>query len=379
LPGAPGVSTTFRLGYRPSLDGLRGLGGLAVLLCHFGLIPGGFIGVDLLFVLSGFLITILLVEEYQKKGSISLPAFFGRRFLRLLPALVALLLVIVLTTILHRPSGVREVLKESAITLGFVANWHTIHQVALPNFGHTWSLSLEIQFYVLWVVLLAVLLKANVSKGRILTLTVAAALASAVWRALLFLMRPPNGPARDQFTMRLFTGLDTRADVLLIGCLAGLLVAWNLVPRSNRSRRLLGLGAAISTAVLGHMLLHSCLDHHQFYKGLFLLVALMLGILLVFLTTNPPRIVLYVLERPVLTGLGRVSYSLYLLHLPIMFALAPTPGNIGWKAPLTTVLGIGLSLAAAVLSFCFIERPCLRLKLDTRRSGQSAPPLRQAA
>src|SRR5579885_2477102 len=144
----------FHLGYRPWLDGLRGLAILAVFVYHLQLITGGFLGVDVFFVLSGFLITSLLLEEWQRRGTISFPRFYMRRALRLLPAFFAFLLACFVYIVIFRPDEVAAFRKEALVAACYVSNWPTLHQVPMPTLGHAWSLSLEEQFYFLWPLLL---------------------------------------------------------------------------------------------------------------------------------------------------------------------------------------------------------------------------------
>src|SRR6266700_848849 len=149
-----GRTNHFHLGYRRWLDGLRGLAILMVLAFHLGFVPGGFLGVDVFFVLSGFLITTLLAEEWQARGSISLKHFYLRRALRLLPALAVLLTVCALAKLLTRPwSETVAFGKEIVGVAGYLANWPSLHGVPMRTLGYTWSLSVEEQFYLLWPIL----------------------------------------------------------------------------------------------------------------------------------------------------------------------------------------------------------------------------------
>src|SRR4051794_37061372 len=220
----------------PALDGLRGVAVLGVVLYHAGVgaLSGGFLGVDLFFVLSGFLITSLLVLEWRTRGRIALGAFWARRARRLLPAL---LLVLVAVALLDRWGGDGTPIAtrgDIGATLGYVQNWHLLaggngyfEQSALPSpLQHAWSLSIEEQFYLLWPLLLGALLAgaaAGRSAGRrlrrALLVTIAAAAASAVAMAVLH----PAGADPS----RVYYGTDTRACSLLLGsALAVALSLW---------------------------------------------------------------------------------------------------------------------------------------------------------
>jgi peptidoglycan/LPS O-acetylase OafA/YrhL len=352
----------FRLGYRRWLDGLRGVAILLVLAFHLNLLSGGFLGVDIFFVLSGFLITSLLGEEWQRNGRISLKQFYLRRALRLLPALLALLLASG-ATCFWAPSWHDVVARgqEMAVAACYVSNWPFLHKVPMPTLGHTWSLSVEEQFYLLWPLLFSALLGWGVSRRRILGLVVTGVLAAAALRLVLYGSDPPGSPARLANMMRVYMGLDTRADALLVGCLVGLLTTWNLLPRSPRFVAGTGAAALACAAVLAYCVWHKRYEHSHFYQGLFTGVALMVGVILVRLLVAPSRLVAWVLESAPLVGIGRISYGLYLFHWPILRWLQTT--RLGSEiTPLLGVLVIGLSLAAALLSYYVLERPCLRLK-----------------
>jgi peptidoglycan/LPS O-acetylase OafA/YrhL len=361
--------TVFRLGHRRWLDGLRGVAILLVLGCHLGPLPGGFLGVDVFFVLSGFLITSLLMEEWQSSGEIRLKQFYLRRALRLLPAFV-LLLVLCGLSILWLPSA-RERwarCREIAVAAGYLSNWPLLHRTSMPILGHTWSLSVEEQFYLLWPTLLYGMLRLRLSRRLILLLVCCGIGASAMLRLGLYHWHQNHGTERITMIYRLYRGLDTRADALLSGCLLGLLAAWGLLPKSQRFIRWMGAASLISLIYLSY--LTRCKDYYdsRFYHGLFTVVALMTAILLARLLSAPARFATRILESSLLVRTGRISYSLYLFHAPIIQGLLPgcvylaltVNRYLGYAA--FTLLTISLSFLAASLSYHLIERPCLRLK-----------------
>jgi peptidoglycan/LPS O-acetylase OafA/YrhL len=368
-------SAILQPGYRRWLDGLRGLAILAVLAYHLNLVSGGFLGVDIFLVLSGFLITTLLAEEWQRCGSISLKRFYLRRALRLFPALLTLLLACGVIT-LFRPADEAPVLrKEIVVAACYVANWPALHHSAMPTLAHTWSLSLEEQFYVIWPLLLYGMLRWRLGRGWMLALVGVGIVTSASLRTVLYRQHPYPDPEWMANVYRLYMGSDTRADALLVGCLVGLLSAWDWLLKSRRFIFCMGVGALVSAVVLGYMLLHSRHGQHQLYCGLLTVVALMVGVILVRLLSAPSRLAAVVLESTVLVGIGRISYALYLFHLPIISWLGPQP--LGWSAPVATLLVTCLSFSAAVLSFYCVERPCLRLK-QRLRVPDPIPPQRPA-
>src|SRR5262249_53898603 len=156
-------ASTAPLGHRPALDGIRGVAVIAVLAGHSGWLSGGFLGVDAFFALSGFLITRLLTDEDDATGSIALSLFYARRWPRLLPAL--LVLVVVCTTILLTtvPTEFGPLaLQEASAVVFYIANWAWVFGLPLGIYGHTWSLGIEEQFYLLWPLGLLALLRAGI-------------------------------------------------------------------------------------------------------------------------------------------------------------------------------------------------------------------------
>ena len=191
----------FRLGYRPELDGLRGLAVLAVMAYHCDLrriVPGGFLGVDLFFVLSGFLITALLMREHQQTGRIHLPRFYLRRALRLLPALFVMLAVCCVWAALRtKPDRAAVIYQAALLTACHAANGAACWSVPMDLLSHAWSLSLEEQFYVAWPVLLVLLLRFGATHRRIAWLVGTGIAASALVRAALWLSPWPAGAGGD--------------------------------------------------------------------------------------------------------------------------------------------------------------------------------------
>jgi len=363
--GASETAAGFHLGYRRWLDGLRGLAILMVLAFHLGFLPGGSLGVDVFFVLSGFLITTLLAEEWQRRGSISLKAFYLRRALRLWPAFITLLVFCVLSSFLAASAEEAAIRRREVIVAGcYVVNWPNLHKTPMFLLGHTWSLSVEEQFYLLWPLSLYLMLRWKLPRRRILVLVCAGILGSALLRLGLYRAGRDLGHGPD--IIRLYMGLDTRADSLLTGCLVGLLATWGLLPRSRRFVFWAGLASLLSVAGLGFLAWRRCLEHSQYYHGLFTVAAMMVGVIIVRQLSAPSRLGKFVLQSAPLVGLGRISYGLYLYHIPILAFLLRT----GLPPLAMALAAAGLTLATALLSYYCIERPCLRLK---DRLGRLSP------
>src|ERR671913_366524 len=219
-----------RLSYSPGLDGLRALAVMAVLLYHadLGWIPGGFLGVEVFFVISGYLITALLLSERRHEGSIDLKNFWLRRARRLLPALYVLLVVTLAFAVVFLPGEVVGLRGDVLAAFGYVTNWFLIfgqesyfEAVGRPSvLQHLWSLAVEEQFYLIWPIVLAVGLgigATRLRRRRVLIVTLAGAAASAVAMALLY--APGVDPSR------IYYGTDTRATGLLVG--AALAFLWS--------------------------------------------------------------------------------------------------------------------------------------------------------
>jgi peptidoglycan/LPS O-acetylase OafA/YrhL len=368
---SPDAERGFRLGYRRWLDGLRGVAILAVLAYHFRFAAGGFLGVDLFFVLSGFLITTILVEEWQRRGAIHLGQFYLRRGLRLLPAFLALLLVGYLAVRLFKPEQAATCLNETLIAGCYVANWPALHNTPMPTLGHTWSLSLEEQFYLIWPVLLYLMLRVGLSRRRILLVVACGIIASASHRLVLHRLYRASGEPNLTTVLRMYTGLDTRADALLVGCLVGLLAVWGLLPNSRRFLAGIKAASILAAAGLGWLVLNRTIHFGkpQLHEGGYTLVALMAGVLIVRMLAAPSRVGARILEWSPLVYVGRLSYSLYLVHIAVIYWVDPT--GLGWSYPRQTLLVGALSLAAALISHYGVELPFLRLKhrMSKARSG----------
>jgi peptidoglycan/LPS O-acetylase OafA/YrhL len=311
-------------------------------------LPSGFLGVDVFMVVSGFIVTNLLLRERQRHGRINVTAFWGRRFRRLVPALVVM--VIVVTELVRRfdpPSVAGAARSQGLSALVYLTNWKLIFSGvsyggaagSRSPFVHLWSLAVEEQFYLVWPVVLVALLA--ISRKRmwpVVTITVVAAGASMAWMAHLY------DPSVDP--LRVYYGTDTRAQTFLIGAI-GAFVLPHLGARSLRALRLLAPVAFL--AVLFAM----TTDAPGFlYRGGFAIVAL--GAVLATLATTVPGPLTAALDRPGFRELGRVSYGVYLWHWPAVTLL--TPARIA--NPLA-LLGarLGFTAAGTAVSWLLIERP----------------------
>jgi peptidoglycan/LPS O-acetylase OafA/YrhL len=351
---------TRRLGHVPALDGLRGVAVLLVIVWHTegvlvptkvtlvpGPLKGAYIGVDIFFVLSGFLITSLLLGEHLDRGRIRLGAFYQRRALRLLPALYALLLIHVCYTAatglsLHTAwLGVRA-------ALVYMSNWAWKWDGLKSDgaLGHLWSLSVEEQFYVVWPAVMIGLLALRRRVSTVTAIMTAAIVAVAVHRAVMW----HNGTS----WLFLYLRTDTRADSLLVGALLA-----HLWVRGWSPRRGVVATAWCATLILGGTVVRVGPTRAFMYLGGFTLVALCTAAVIL-AAVDGRWVVTRVLELRPLRAVGRVSYGLYLWSLPVFIAV--NRYGTGWGAPARVVVGLVIAAALTVLSWTFLERPIMGLR-----------------
>ncbi len=336
------------LGYRPGLDGMRALAVLLVagVHTHPRLVPGGSVGVDAFFVLSGFLITTLLVEELDSRDRIFLGRFYARRALRLVPALAGLLFVVTFWAVFVAAPGTQhKALMEVLAAGSYTRNFTWWSHVPGTLLGHTWSLAVEEQFYLVWPLLLTLCLRPRRSGMGVAAVFVAIFVAFASFRSahiagpgLLFVQRP---------------------EALLLGSAMALL-------RREHGHKWIGPvaakrgAAAITMGSIGLIGLAAWDGADTFFSVGFMLAALCSALLIIGLVTNdhswPSRVFA---SRPAV-ALGRVSYGFYLWHMPV---LRWTDDRlIGRTALVRVPLGLGLALAATLASYRLLEIPALRFK-----------------
>lgn len=361
-PQSQGPDKSFTSGktYWPALDGLRAVSILLVLTVHLRLIaphlkaflpPGGFLGVDVFFVISGFLITSLLLAEHRQTGLISLKNFYYRRILRLFPALtVVLLFACVVAGLVGSFSALGLTNIRLASTVFYFANWVRANERTDTWFlFHFWSLSVEEQFYLLWPALLLFLLRRRISPKRIFWLVLAMIIASAVLKPVLFL----TGSSIN----RVYYGSDTRADSVLIGCAIALLLSFGFITPGPRPRLIARALARAAAIVLAAFVCFAGDGFAPLYVGGLTLVSLCCAAIVVQLILAPESAVSGFLSSSSMQWIGRRSYGLYLWHWP-MFEI----GRLFPNEALVVLVGLALTFLAAVLSHRFIEVPFLRLK-----------------
>ena len=422
------------LGHIPGLDGIRALSVLAIIAFHTGLnsVPGGYYGVDAFFVLSGFLITSLLVKEWGSSGTIRLRRFWAGRARRLLPALFLLVTVMGIVmafvpTLLEAP----HMLGYAIATVFYFSNWYSAHTSATyfslssgqSPLLHTWSLAIEEQFYLVWPLIVLAVLK--LGRGRLYarryagggsggsaghasarrsrrrqersveilgggTLTLAPAPAPASvdpeWERrrrlqVLFGVACFGSLgsalamvilAPNGYTTRAYYGTDCRAQALLVGAAISIgLTLW----REGSSRQwfrtmagVLGIAGAAGTAVLWTTVNENSVFA---FSGGFLIASLAAGGVVLACAVAPRSLTVRLLEPPPLPQWGRISYGMYLWYWPVLLVM--TGQRLHWGVYPLFLARVGITVAIAALSYDLVEMPIRRGALKNWRSWVAAP------
>ena len=336
----------FHLGYRPALDGIRGFAVLWVIAFHFNLPFGrdGLFGVDIFFALSGFLITILLMEEWERSGWIRLGNFYARRILRLFPALLLMLLALSLV-------APRIYLFS---TFFYFTNWMKAFHLQPDSLylDHTWSLSIEEQYYMLWPATLLTLLRLKMPKKVLIAIPLGLGLLSAAARAVVWLT------TNDWF--RVYMGTDLHADGLLLGSAFGIMTVYGLLPDFNKHKRLASLITVLTMLLAVWLLIERQLSPSAI--PLFGNLSVSIGTLIIIsrVVHSPSPFVLKLFSFPLLVKIGVISYGLYLWHAPIgvLIEQAELPLEPVWVA----IIKVLATFIVAGLSYFLIEKPILKLK-----------------
>jgi peptidoglycan/LPS O-acetylase OafA/YrhL len=367
-----------------ALDGIRAFAVIGVMLFHFGVswAQGGLLGVDVFFVLSGFLITSLLCREFHRSGTVRLRAFWSRRARRLLPPLLVLLLGVALYAHFFATSvDVGSLRKDALATLVYVANWRYI----ASNQGyfamaqspsallHAWTLGIEEQYYLLWPHIALFTLRRRGPRGLAVVAGVGA-VASALEMGILY--------AAGVSVNRLYYGTDTRAQALLVGSFLAALGAvavgtgsggtdetlpsplppsWTAT--AGRRQWVVGVG------IVGAVVLLSCArslvgTDPVLYRGGFFVVALATGAVITTVVTAPTAVLSRILSLPPLVFVGRISYGLYLYHWPLFLVI--NNAHTGLSGAELLWARLAATFAAATVSWFVIETPIRRQHLPVR-------------
>ncbi len=345
--------------YQPALDGLRALAVASVIAYHlgYGWARGGYLGVDTFFVLSGFLITSLLLAEFRRESRIDLSSFWARRARRLLPALFVVLAAVAAYGKWWMPAESRSALRGDGLAaLFYSANWRFIFEhssyfslFASPSMlEHTWSLAIEEQFYLLWPLIVVGCLA--LGRGRRAPLAVLAT-ACVVASALLMAHMASDDPSRAYF------GTDTRVHSLLVGALLALVLErWPANSTGVGGRVLRGIGPVAALAVVAAYVTIG--DGRLFmYRGGFLAFALTVAIVIA-AAVRPRGPVRAILSLAPLVWIGTISYGLYLWHWPVQLVLTPNRTHLDGVG--LDLARVAVTVACATLSYFAVELPIRR-------------------
>jgi peptidoglycan/LPS O-acetylase OafA/YrhL len=361
---APERKPSRYIGHRPPLDGVRGLAMVFVLLNHSGvalwtdaapwLATGGAIGMDLFFVLSGVLVSSLLLGEHARTGSVDLRGFVVRRFRRIVPTLASLYVGLALLSLVIDRLVLKDVATSAAYALTFTANWSAVGfplDILERNFGggtmivetlHMWTLAVEVHFLLMWSVSLWVAVRRGWSYGRMAAVTIAVIVVLVAIRTYSYL------DGTNWLVLR--TTTYSRLDSLLIGTLVGIafMAGWF----SRPSRALTAVGAVVLGVILAlGFLAHS--DFAAYPLGLYTVMAVASAAMMAAVIADPDSLLSRLLSMRWLLFLGATSYSIYLWHQPLflMFELH-TPS---WPDPVRMAVAVGVALVIGAVSHRHIE------------------------
>lgn len=332
------------------LDGLRALAVVAVFFHHVdgAALPGGYIGVEIFFVLSGYLITKILSAEYARAGSIGYVDFSVRRARRLVPALLVMLSFVLLYCIEFRPE---VALKETLPALFYVTNWVRAFQWYDPVLtGHTWSLGMEEQFYLIWPVIVAAIIYVAPKRPHIVLIGMIAA--AIAWRLHLF--------STGQGLARVYNGIDAHADALLFGALLALLQA--------QHTKVLGSMWIPAAGYLIAVLLSKELAEYSLGKLGFGTVAFASMFVIAKIISDQNALLVKFLSFQPLAWLGTISYGFYLWHYPLiqigMYGghdpILGYFGSLSYPIPMLVASIFAITLVISALSWYLVEKPIIR-------------------
>ncbi len=365
-PRVPWRTGEARLRYIAGFDGIRAIAVIAVLLFHADLawLPGGFLGVDVFFVLSGFLITSILLKERETTGSIAFGRFYLGRARRLLPALLLVLATSALLALLFAQDAAATLRTDIIASLGYVSNWwYIFHDQSYfeaigrpPMLAHLWSLAVEEQFYLVWPVVLLIAFRWRGRPG-VRRAAIIGAIASTLLMATLALWWGMPGAVDPS---RLYFGTDTHAMGVLLG--AALATVWRPDKLPQRVKApapfLLFLVGAVALGVLVWFFHTLTQDSTFLYVGGFFVVAAVTAILIA-VVSHPAVSLGRLLGMAPLRYIGTRSYGLYLWHWPI-FVITRPGIDIGWTGMPALILRLGLTALVAEASFRWVEMPVRR-------------------
>jgi peptidoglycan/LPS O-acetylase OafA/YrhL len=355
-----------RFGYHAALDGLRAVAVLSVIAYHYNYswAKGGFLGVDTFFVLSGFLITTLLVLEFRRASGLRFAAFWARRARRLLPALLLVLAFVAayshFAIVPWERNGVRD---DMFASLFYVANWRFIFDQqgyfqlfsAASPLRHMWSLAIEEQYYLVWPLIVLAALRIGRGSTRLLGWVCAIGAAASIFS--MQLRFHPGDPSAAYYAT------DARAHSILIGALLGVvLLAWRPSAPARRALALIAIPAILLVLIATHS---TSGTGARYYQGGSALFAVVVAVLIAGILQAGP--VATVLSWRPLVWIGQISYGLYLWHWPIAVWLVPSRVHVGTTT--LNLIRLAVTFAAATASYYLLEKPIRERRWSSRVSA----------
>ena len=343
--------------YLPGLDGLRSIAVLAIIIYHLNAkwLSGGFLGVDTFFVISGYLITSLLLSEYHQNQSINLIDFWMKRIKRLIPAVIFLVTVVLVFTLFFKPNLIIGIKQDAIAAIFYVSNWWYIfqdvdyfNQFAIEPLKHLWSLSIEEQFYIFFPIILLLLLK-KIKIDSIVFILIITSLLSLISMIIIYSITGDSS--------RVYFGTGTRAQTLLLGCLLAFL--WP--PFALKKRVSKGMKSVVDISGILGLLFLVCIviavdDQDKWIYGGGFYVISFITLFVIASAVHPASLIKNILSFRPFIYIGKRSYSLYLWHFPIIVFINSyyVQGQIPWYVYIIEVL---LMFIMAEISYKFIERP----------------------
>lgn len=354
--------------YNPSLDGLRGIAVICVLLVHasYGKISGGFLGVDLFFVLSGYLITAILLKEFTLFHNISYVNFYIKRFLRLLPPLVVCIIFYLVYQSFNAPVGDENPTLIVLSSLFYFVNF--VHESYLGPLVHLWSLSVEEHFYLFWPVLMAGFIFKLSKKSQMRLITIFILLISA-FRIWVYYTNSIEPIQFGIFSIDSYRFTFCRIDAIMLGGLAA--IALNKESTSFNIKIQPNIGLLLLLTLLGILVLFLDVDNIIWRYGGFIVTNILALTIILFAVKYPNN---KILGNRILLWFGQRSYGIYVYHYLIFLSLEPLRVSGSFTNLLmVTSLRILISLVFAELSYRIIEKPILKFKNKFQNKGNKKP------
>ena len=355
--------------YLPSIDSLRAIAVIAVIIYHIdaNYLPGGFLGVDLFFVLSGYLISSLIIKEYKSTGTVNLYNFYVRRARRLLPAVYFMITVVLIIITLFNGVLLKKSYLDALFGYIYSSNWwYIFHKLdyfdsfgSQSPFKHLWSLAIEEQFYMFFPLIFLIFNRKSKSNNRnsklnknFIYVVLSLILVSLIAHILLFDINNIN---------RIYFGTDTRAFSLLVGVVGAILYPMDRLSErtTKKDNMIYSIVSLVSILVLIGIMINTSEYNTWLYRGGFLLVAI-IGLIIIISSGRQYTFMSKLLSFKPFVFIGKISYSLYLWHFPILVVTTPV-SEIGNPNLFYVTLRIVLIFLVATGSYMFVETPIRKL------------------